>query len=473
MGSFSFYYRSRKETSNISIRFIHKRVDYVQSTPFVSNRNYWILKTTKKNKPTTRHKKVEELKGDAYLKSHKSKLEEFKVKLEVQFINDLENGIAITKDWLKKAIKDNHSIIEGIENTNDAYQEQLKVKEQEELNRKQNILKEAVVSIYDRYMSNEGELKKFKTTYQWITKFEDKSSKVFKIIDFNQQFIDAFKSWATIQEAYKLSTAVNHLKRIKRAVEYVYYDDTNDIIKVHKQLPNLKFTSLNELEKASSKIVVVLDFKELDKIDQLDISTNEQLREAQKCILIGCETGLRFSDFNKLNESNFKKSIDGIEYWEFKTSKTNKWVQITNTDRLKHLINKYGTPRANYKINDDIILNRDIKRVCLKAGLIQLIDGDLTLSEKHDNGTFRKRLVRGKYPKHQLMTTRTFRRSFATNYYGKIDINHIMRVTGHTTERMLRNYINVNDDRNISSGYKSINEYHQKRNSDVKLKKVD
>ncbi len=33
------------------------------------------------------------------------------------------------------------SIEEGIENTNDAYQEQLKVKEQEELNRKQNILK--------------------------------------------------------------------------------------------------------------------------------------------------------------------------------------------------------------------------------------------------------------------------------------------------------------------------------------------
>ena len=71
------------------------------------------------------------------------------------------------------------------------------------------------------------------------------------------------------------------------------------------------------------------------------------------------------------------------------------------------------------------------------------------------------------------MTTRTFRRSFATNYYGKIDINHIMRVTGHTTEKMLRNYINVTDDRNISIGYKSINEYHKKRTEETKLKKVE
>ena len=363
MSSFSFYYRSKKKTSNISIRFIHKDLDYVIRTPFVSNREYWIVKTTKNNQLINKHKRVENLKGDTNLKVHKAKLINFKENLEALFIKDLANGKAITKEWIKNAIKENHSIIEGAEETSKEYQNILKEKEKQELIKKQNLLKETVTSIYEKYSSNQGELKKFKTSYQWVVKFENYRSQIFEILDFNQQFIDSFKSWATIEESYRISTAINHLKRIKRAIEYAYYNDTNEIIKVHKQLPNLKFTNSNESEKSNEKIVVALNFNELDKIEQLDFSATKTLEAVQKCILIGCETGLRFSDFNKLNKENYKKSIDGIEYWEFKTSKTNKWVQITNTNRLKHLINKFGLPNTNYSHNDDIKLNKFVKRL--------------------------------------------------------------------------------------------------------------
>ncbi|WP_010523147.1 integrase [Aquimarina agarivorans] len=442
-------------------------------TPFVSEKRYWIYKTNKKGKPVKSHKKIEMLSGDANLKAHKTKLLEFKERLILLFEKDSANGTVISKDWLKQAINDSHSVIEGVKNTNTEYQKILKQQELLELNLKRNLLKEAITTIYSKYASNEGELKKFKTTFCWIEKFEKYNSKIYNISDFNQQFIDSFKSWATIDEGYRLSTAINHLKRTKRAIEYVYFNDTEDIIKVHKQLSNLKFTSSNELEKDLEKIVVTLNFNELDKIEQFDFSYNNSLQEAQKCILIGCETGLRFSDFNKLNESNYKRSIDGIEYWEFKTSKTKKWVQITNSDRLKYLTNKYGLPNTSYSENDDISLNRQIKRVCLKVGLKGLVKGDLTISEKLEDGNYKKRLVRGLYPKYKLMTTRTFRRSFATNYYGKIPISDIMRVTGHATERMLRNYINATDDKNISIAYKNINEFHKKRQEEIKLKKVD
>ena len=471
MASFSFYYRSKKDSSKISIRLIHKNIDYTLRSPYVSNREYWIYKTTKNGKPVNKHKKVEDLKGFSNIKEHKAILLSFKDKLERQLIQDLNSGTAITKDWFKQAIIKYSNVIED---KGAILNEEIKNNKKRELEleiKRKNLLLNAVKEIQVKYKSNKDELKKFVTTFNWLSDFQNEKSIIIKTKDFNQKFVDIFKNWATIDKQYKLSTVVGHLKRIKRAVEYSYSNDADDVIIVHKQLPYIKFTNAKERELIKDKIVVTLDFDELDLIDNLDFKNNEELREVQKSILIGCETGLRFSDFNQLIDKNLKKSIDNIEYWEFKTSKTNKWVQITKTERLQYFFDKYGLPKNSYTENEDVVLNRNLKKVCRLAKIEKMTEGDLSKSIII-NDEEQRRDVRGFYSKYKLITTRTFRRSFATNYYGKIDKELIMQVTGHTTEKMLKEYIDVHDDKNIGRGFKSMAEFHKNRKQ-PKLRKVE
>ncbi|HHT22615.1 MAG TPA: hypothetical protein GXZ87_04795 [Bacteroidales bacterium] len=47
----------------------------------------------------------------------------------------------------------------------------------------------------------------------------------------------------------------------------------------------------------------------------------------------------------------------------------------------------------------------------------------------------------GIYPKWQLITSHVGRRSFATNFYGKLPTSFIKDITGHGTEAMLLKYI--------------------------------
>ena len=51
----------------------------------------------------------------------------------------------------------------------------------------------------------------------------------------------------------------------------------------------------------------------------------------------------------------------------------------------------------------------------------------------------------GIYPKYELITSHVVRRSFATNYYGRVPTAYIKTITGHATEAMLLKYIGKAD----------------------------
>ena len=56
-----------------------------------------------------------------------------------------------------------------------------------------------------------------------------------------------------------------------------------------------------------------------------------------------------------------------------------------------------------------------------------------------DSKIFRKKT--GMYKKYDLITSHIGRRSFASNFYGKIPTTYLIYVTGHSTEAMFLNYI--------------------------------
>lgn len=476
MSAFRFYYRGTKDTGNLSLRFLHGNLDTTLKTPYQSKREYWVYRSTKNGKSVNKLKKLNELKGTVEVKKHKLELTNFRDRLENHLRQDLNNGLPITKEWFKNAIEIQSDVLTKQSEISKAQSKineaSVRAKEIED----KNVLLNAVKRIFSKYQSNNDELKKFRTTYNWLKEYQKyKSEQVnrqleLKVSDFNQGFVDDFKYWAIEVIKSKVSTAVGHCKRIKRALIYAEANEEEGVLRLHRGINNLKFTSKREQEEMVDKIIVKLSFDEFDRIDDLDYTNDPKTQEVQKCMLIGSETGLRFSDFGKLNDDNLKTNLNGIQYWEFKTSKTKKWVQITKTDRLSYFLEMYGSPKTTYSDNEDVFLNSRMKEICKKAKINELIEMELNKSVEV-NGKKVRRNVRGVYEKYKGITTRTLRRSFATNYYGLLDEELIMRVTGHTDKKSLREYINVHDDNVVEESFKRINEIHKKRATG--LKKVE
>ena len=75
----------------------------------------------------------------------------------------------------------------------------------------------------------------------------------------------------------------------------------------------------------------------------------------------------------------------------------------------------------------------------MRAGINELVRGSRKEETEEGSGIYRKR--DGEFKKFELVTSHIGRRSFATNYYGKIPTSFLIYVTGHSTEAMFLNYI--------------------------------
>ena len=76
------------------------------------------------------------------------------------------------------------------------------------------------------------------------------------------------------------------------------------------------------------------------------------------------------------------------------------------------------------------------------AGIDQLVKG-----YKLNVATKRKEL--GIHPKYELLSSHDLRRSFATNFFGKIETPVLMQMTGHSRESTFLNYIGVGENKDI------------------------
>jgi integrase len=81
-----------------------------------------------------------------------------------------------------------------------------------------------------------------------------------------------------------------------------------------------------------------------------------------------------------------------------------------------------------------VLFNKQIKTICKNVGIDDLVKGF-----KNNPKTRRKEIVSA--PKYEFVTSHIMRRSFATNYFGKIETPLLMNITGHTKESTFLTYI--------------------------------
>jgi integrase len=259
-------------------------------------------------------------------------------------------------------------------------------------------------------------MREYSRTYYYIQAYEKKRRLHLEFNHINQSFLNDFVTF--LQELNLSTNTIGHkivcLKALMRAANE--QDLTN----------NTKYQFFRGASEESEAIA--LTEEELDILAKHDFSKNPRLERVRDLFLIGCWTGLRFSDFTHIREENIKDGMLTIQQ-----QKTNGYVTIPLHPVFRFIWDKYHgklpSNISNQKFNDYI------KEACKIVGLNERVIKSITKGGKKQTTV---------YEKWELVASHTARRSFATNLYRSgFPAVSIMQITGHRTETAFLRYIKV------------------------------
>jgi len=267
--------------------------------------------------------------------------------------------------------------------------------------------------------------KRYIVFFNLLQRFEGYRRRHLMIADVNAEFVREFLSYCK-EEAYNNSTAyrtVNFVKTVlnhleKRGIRTFVYE-----LELPRERKNSTFITLSE--------------DELVKIKRMDLPIN--LQAARDWLIISCYTGQRVSDFMKFNHTMIE-NVAGQECISFVQQKTQRnillplhpAVLIIKSQNERHFPDKIPSKRYN----------EQIKEVVRLAGINGLVNIGKRIGF---------RVLRVAIPKWKAVTSHIGRRSFASNFYGKIPTSLLMEATGHSSEQMFHRYINHIDTERIRS----------------------
>jgi site-specific recombinase XerD len=180
---------------------------------------------------------------------------------------------------------------------------------------------------------------------------------------------------------------------------------------------------------------IYLNDADLQTLYDLDLSCNNRLDRVRDVFLIGCYTGLRFTNYSYLRSENI---LPGGRLLSVRAIKNGPKVTIPLNLNVVAILNKYNgeLPRAltNQKFN------QYIKELGERAGLTRPVEKTRTEGGKRTTQTAQL---------YELITSHTAQRSFATNaFLAGVPTVSIMKITGHKSEGQFLKYIKISSEQN-------------------------
>ena len=404
MATINYLYRSNKPEAFLNIRLLFRNRDkdfqIGGKIKIQVSEDYW--------KNTHNRKRINDPDLANYQLEVKNKLNELS-----NFILDhfnKTNPDKINKEWLKNTLnlyynpKEDKAIPNDLPGFIDYYLE----------------LKQSEIKLSKR--------KRLTTTKNKMLRLEKELGHKILIAEINEDFKTHYINFST-KHSYSKNTQQRELARIKTICSYAKYLG----LETHYQLDKLKM----ERETVNH---VFLNFDELETIKK-EVFTKDYLDNARDWLLISCFTGQRVSDFMKFTKETIRTE-NGKQLLEFKQQKTNKLMTIPVSKEVRNILNKrdgnFPRPISDQKFNEYI------KKVCAQCKFDEKIMGKKRICiapEGVKPTKYDYRDISKEFPKHELITSHIGRRSFATNYYGKVPTTYLIGITGHSTEKQFLNYI--------------------------------
>jgi integrase len=404
----NFILKGKNNPTNIICRFKpSQNFDFTCATGIWVNRNDWsIAKQRVKLKTKNANKDLVN-----------NKLNELETFVIGKWLSDNLNNTTISKDWLKNIVRSNLGTATVKDNSKVYFTDWV-----------DTYIKTSENHIYKGKKLADRTLQKHKTTLLKLQNFEKYSKTKYKFENINLQFYRAFLDYCRSEEKLMNNTIGKYIADIKKWCKIIELDG----LPINQQYKHSEFMAVSNKTKDT-----YLSEEEINVVFNKNFSKSTRLDNSRDLFIIGLRTGLRISDFLRLKKIDLK---DG--FIEIETMKTGEPVIIPLHHQIKSILEKRNG-ELPYSISDQKF-NLYVKEVCKDAGISELIEGSKIIKIKEEGESKSiSRKTPGIYPKYDLISSHTCRRSFASNLYGKLPNMVIMAITGHRTETQFLKYIKI------------------------------
>lgn len=302
-----------------------------------------------------------------------------------------------------------------------------------------------IVDFIDRYVKDNAGTHKFRTLQVYsglathLRDFENKygTRATFEKLDI--PFLRAFTGYLAEPKAITLSNGsvrnvagMNNItiaKQISTLKTLLKYARTLYGIIVNQAYQDFKVT-----RKDSGLEVVTLTNDEFLTLYNMDLSENKRLDQVRDVFCFSCATGLRYSDLEQLKREHIRHSAIRMT-----AAKTGQRLDIPLNPFSQAILEKYKHRHAMLPIISGQKTNEYLKELGALAGI------DTPVEKVREYGVKREAVL---YKKYELMSIHMGRRTFTTLSLEKgMAPQEVMSITGHTTYKAFKRYVDVTNER--------------------------
>ena len=263
----------------------------------------------------------------------------------------------------------------------------------------------------------------FKTTFNALEHYLKTKNLDLKLTEFTQAHIDGFSDYLIIDREFSMNTHCKFMMDLQQLFKYA--------VKLRK-LPSEYSSELEFDTRREDTDSIYMDDNELAEMRAIKDFDDEEQELVRDVFLIGCYTGMRFSDYSVIDPASIIKNR-----LSFIQVKTGAKLTIPVHPSVNTILSKYdyNLPHvpANNKFNE-IIKKVGEKMPCMHIPFTKQI-------------TYKREVVEVVKMKYEYLQTHTARRSFCSNEYLKgTDPLVIMAISGHKSHKSFMRYIKVSNE---------------------------
>lgn len=272
-------------------------------------------------------------------------------------------------------------------------------------------------------MRKKGSMQVYRTVTKRLADYEIKRKTKLTFETINHAFFEDFNAYLIETTNLNSITIAKQLSTLKTFLHKA----------MKQEIPvNLNFKSY-KVEREDDLEVIALTEKEFNTLWDLDLSNNKRFDAIRDVFIFSCVSGMRFSDLEQLNWNQIKaKNIKQT------VTKTKMKLDIPLNNYSRTILEKYkDLPRplpiiSNQKSNDAL------HDLCEYAELDDPIEIVRTVGAE---------TVKTVFPKHELITMHSGRKTFATLSLKKgMSIQNVMKVGGWKDFKSFARYVNVSNE---------------------------
>ncbi|MDJ1483099.1 site-specific integrase [Cytophagaceae bacterium YF14B1] len=286
-------------------------------------------------------------------------------------------------------------------------------------------VKNSYLDIFDLFLQERIESKKFslstishlKVSRKHLAEFAKATRYTLSFEKINAVFVEKYESYLRNQNK-RVNTIGLEIKHVKTFMQWATDHGYNS---------NMDYKAFKK-PKEETEIMVLSD-TDLSILASMDLSKQPRLERVRDLFLVGCYTGLRFSDLSNLTPHNFEE-----DFIHIRTVKTDDLLKIPVLPAIVPILKKYNyhLPKiSGQKMNEYL---KQLGKMAELAGTAKKYEVKKAL-----------RVARN-VPKYELLTSHVARRTFITMSLKRgVPQATLIKITGHSDLRTMQRYVKITE----------------------------